>query len=200
MFDSIDPSQKKQIRTLLLVFGSGLTMGIFIALAMLYYYNPTGSYLARNVLLAPENATSMRYLDTDKTKKEGGRRYILDDIEYSYSENNSRQYKRLHVDMEKYAAFYNAVSNDASLTDVDDKIRGLFNAPLASSILLKVRTENSVKYQGDSKPFLTIDFAADGNHFRVQLREQSATDTWAYYYDKGIASKVHNLFIPSVDK
>lgn len=196
MADTYDDSKARQVRALLLVFGSGIAMGIIVAIGMLYYYNPSGSYLAKNVLLTPENASTMRFNDSHSSR--GNDRLVLNDIQFAYYDQAAKQTRRMHVDMDKYAQFYAMVSNETSLAYVDDKVKALFNTPHPSSMVLKVKPENAQKSTDAAIPFLTIEFANDGNHYRVQLREQGSEDAWAYFYYEGLYQKVLKLFTPAI--
>lgn len=185
----MDKSKAKLIRNLLFVFGSGIGMGIIFALVMLFYYNPSGGYLAGNVLLAPESATSMRFIDGGSSR--GSTHYVLGGIDF-IPENK----QAISVSMDKYAQFYAIVSNDGSLSDEKGRITSFFKKKLPGSIIVKIKPENGLN--GGARPFLTIEFSEDGDHYRVQLREQQMMQGWAYFYHPGIYKKAYNLFEQSL--
>ncbi len=182
----------KQIRRLLFVFGSGIAAAFLLAYGMLHYYNPSGVYLARNVLMAPEGISSLHFV-------EDGTRFVLDDLKFSYYDESTKQVKRLHVDMPQYEAFYRLVGGDKSLENVSDDIRNQFNSSKIASIDLNVREEVDKSLYSSVHLFLRVEFIEGVDYYRAQLRMQDTTDIWVYFHRKGIYTEVLNFFIPLYD-
>ena len=184
-------SKGKEIRNLLLVIGSGIIGAVAVALMMLYYYNPSGSYLAGNVLLSPESTKVIKFQDTHPTTGSPAK-FIFDQIEFSYYDSQLKQWKKLNVEMDQYAKFYQLIGNERSL-EVPDEIKRLFNQPSPSVLSLKIRTEATS--QSISKPFIEVNFVNEGDYYRIELHEEGSSGSWAYFYHPGIYNKVLEMFI-----
>ncbi len=190
-----DSSKPTQIRNLLLVFGSGIAAALALAFGMLYYYNPPGAYLAKNALLAPANLLSMRYSEAT-IRGANNLPFVFDGIDFSYFDAAKQQWQRIAVDMLKYADFYLLIDDDASLTDVSDDVKNAFNRGHAATIILKARQGEAGKVA--SMDFLNVDFAGEGNYYRIQLREHRDSEGWAYFHHQGIYQQIQQLFVPSL--
>ena len=195
-YSSQRPSKGTEIRRLLVVFGSAACLAIILTLGMLYYYNPSGVYLARNVLIAPDSASTMRFSEGE-SRRGNSERLVLDDIIFSFYDLDTRQIKKMHVDMKEYGVFYDLTSNDRSMEAISDDVRVLFQGSKLASMILNVRGENEQTTQSISKVFLQVDFSDSGNYYRVQLRTQGSQDTWAYFHHQGIYQKSKNIFTHS---
>src|SRR5947207_328834 len=79
-----ESTKKKQILTLLSILGLGIGTAFIFVVIMLSYYNPTGSYLAKNVLISPENLSKMRFSETNNIKASEKSRFMLDRLEFTY--------------------------------------------------------------------------------------------------------------------
>jgi hypothetical protein len=185
-------SKTKQIRSLLLILSCGVASAFIIALGLLYYYNPSGIYLAKNVLIAPENALNMAFNHAD-TKKDG-RRLVFDAIEFSYFDPDLRQSRHHAIDMKKYEEFYALISDDKSLVDTTDEVKRFFIKGHPANLKLKVRTDREASKAVTPDVFLEVTFADNGDFYRIQLREQGKGEGWAYFYHPDIHRKVLNLF------
>lgn len=175
-----DSSQVRQVKVLLSVLGAGLTAGILMALLMLYYYNPAGSYLATNVLLDPENAYALRFVEPGaKAKSEG--RYVFEGMYFSYFDKNARELKTISVAKDKYAEFYKLITNDESLVEPAEEIKNLFNQGHPASLILKVRSVGDDASKGIDKIFTSIDLVDEGDYYRIQLRQSTPSAEWIYF-------------------
>jgi hypothetical protein len=192
-----DLSRHKQIRNLLFVLGGGIGAALAFAAAVLYFYSPSGSYLAKNMLLSSESALAMRYTEAN-SKTGAASRFVFDSLEFSYFAPVLKKWVRLPIDLQKYADFYALIGNEGSLVNVDGEIISLFNASSKPSTLsMKVKTESDASWQAASKTFLTVDFAGEGDYYRIALRENSSHEGWVYFYHPGIYQQILKLFVPS---
>ena len=186
-------SPGKQIRNLLLVLGSGIGCAILLALLFLYYYNPSGTYLARNVLLSPESAAAISFNQLNR-KSGGVSRFVFDDVEFTFFNKVQKSLKTVHVDLNQYNQFYQMVGSLRSVEPTDE-ILSSFSKPNGSTLALKIRPENN---QTAAKTFIAVNFVNEGDYFRIELHEQSSTGNWAYFYYPGIYQKVIDLFVPAL--
>lgn len=188
-------SKNKEIRNLLFVIFSGILGAFAVALGMLYYYNPTGSYLAGNVLLSPESTQVIRFNDVNP-KTGATSKFLFDQVEFTYFDAKLKQWKNLNVDQDKYVKLYQAISSDRSL-DATDEIKILFNKD-PSKLILKIRSDTNVAANAITKPFIEVNFANDGDYYRIELHEENSLDTWAYFYHPGIYKETFNIIIPAI--
>lgn len=184
-----------QLLHLALVICSAICIGLLLTVSLVYFHGPSGKYVLGNVVLAPEVLDKLNY--NDKNPKTGqSDRFVFDHIEFTWYEDEVKEWKKLQVDKEKYATFYNAYRDQSSLLDPSEDILALFKGPFNASIALKVKTESSSSWQADSKDFQEIQFVFQGNYFRVKLHEQNPGDHWVYFYHPHIYHDVLGLMIP----
>ena len=193
MAERHDSSKSRQIEVLLSVLGTGIFAGILIALAMLYYYNPTGSYQISNILLDPENAFTLRYTEPGaKGKSEG--RYVFNSMEYSYYNPESKKTDSIATPKEKYAKFYQSIANDKSIPEAGPEIESMFNSQNQSNLVLKVRQVGEDASKGHESTFSRIVFADNGDYYRVQLRQSNAAVDWIYFQHPKISKEAFRIF------
>jgi hypothetical protein len=192
MVETKEISKSKQIRTLLLVVGSGVTAALVLALFMLYYYNPSGTYLAGNVLLAPDSALNLRYIETNHRTKDASR-FVFAGIEFSFYDTVQKKWQRKKIEMDKYREFYAQVEGDRSLTDIDDNVRKSFTSRYPATLSLSIHLENDTT-AANNKEFSQAVFSEGSDYYRVQLRDQGSSEGWAYFYHPGIYSKIMKIF------
>ena len=192
-----DSSQVRQIKVLLLVLGAGLTAGILMSLLMLYYYNPTGSYLATNVLLDPDNAYTLRFVEPGaKAKSEG--RYVFEGMYFSYFDKSVIELKTIPVAKDKYAEFYKLIANDRSIVGPTEEIKNLFNQGHPASLILKIRSVGDDSSKGIDKIFTNIDLVNEGDYYRIQLRQSTPGSECIYFMHTNIYDVALKVFgIPS---
>lgn len=180
----------REIRNLLFVIGSAIGVALLGAAFMLYYYGPTGSYFAKNVLLSPFYTSTLAFNDINP---KNGRleKFVFDGIEFSYFDGIKKQEIHLPVSNETYTQFYNSVASERSIPDITEEVRAQFtNHP--SSLSFKVHPEHTPEA---SKVFLEVNFVKEGEYYRVQLRDATGTTgTWAYFYHPNIYKEAMQLF------
>lgn len=180
-----DISPKKQVRNLLMVIGSGVGLALIVALAALYLYNPTGRYLVKNALLAPSVLSQMAYLESNEGRK-GNSLLIFDAIEYSFYDPTLKKMQKRFVKDSAYSAFYQQIAEEKSMESETDEIIAAFAIPYPASLTIYVKSENEASWQGFKKAFQQVQFAMQGDYFRIALHEQDVAQRWIYYYYPGI--------------
>lgn len=187
-------TKDKEIRNLLFVIASGVLAAFALVLSMLYSYNPSGSYLAGNVLLSPDSVSMIKFNDTNPRTGTPSR-FIFDQVQFSYLDLKDKHWKNLTIEMSQYAQLYQSLRRDRSV-DATDEIRKLFNHD-SSKLILNIQAEASHTGNAVSKPFLEVNFANHGDYYRIELHEENSLDPWAYFHHPEIYKKVFNTFIPS---
>lgn len=186
-----------QIRTLLLVIGSGVMLAVLLALLSLQFYSPTGSYTAKNVLLAPESLASMRF--ADGTTREGGTpRYVFAAIEFSFYDGSLKKWSTRPVSLDQYASFYSLVENEKSIAEATKAVEDAFRSPYLTSLVIKVRQDGASARQPSASAVIEVDFADEGDYYRIQLRGGAGARDWAYFQRPGIHNAVLKLFGPAI--
>jgi hypothetical protein len=187
----MESKRRKEIRNLLLVIGSGVGCALALALMMLYFYNPTGRYLAKNLLLSPQIMSQIAYPETNAQTGEIAR-YIFDGFEFAYYEPVKKEWLSASVGREAYTEFYNAVSEDLSILPISEEMQELFKQGTISSLRVHMREERA---KGRIR-FQEVDFAAGGDFYRVHLRQQASEEAWAYFFHPGIERYARAVFNP----
>lgn len=187
-------SATKEIRNLLFVLGGGIFCALLVALMLLYYYNPTGRYYARNVLLDPQLTSQLSYMDLNP-KTGGSSLFIFDTVEYNYFEPGLKRWQSTELSSEEYRQFYDSVADDRSLSSVSEDIENLFNQPNLPRLVIRVKTKSDSEWQVSAKSFIEVEFLTKGDYYRIQLRSQSSTENWAYFKHAQILDVLKTLFI-----
>lgn len=181
-------SKFNQICRLLYVVGAGIATAIILSLISLYYYNPSGVYPAKNVLLNTEVLSKLQP-NGEVRKKRAGNTYYLQGIDYSSYDSPSMHWSKKSVSKELYEEFYRLVEGDSSIADVTEDIKGSFTRGRPSVLSIRVSGGND-----PATTFTDVVFAENGDYYKVMLREQSKGEGWAYFHHPGIYQKVQNLF------
>jgi|LakMenE01Jun11ns_1017448.scaffolds.fasta_scaffold9799705_1 hypothetical protein len=188
------PKSSEEIRNVLSILLGGILVALLFAGFMLYYHNPSGSYEAGNVLIAPFASSPFPFNDINLTtgRKE---KFIMKGIEFSYYDPVKKQRERRSVILDNYIAFYNLVSKEKSLVTVPNEIKEKFYRPNSAILSFIAYPENA---KNEIKTFLSADFVYEGDYYRVQLREHRANEeAWAYFYHPGIYREIFHLLSKS---
>ena len=101
----------------------------------------------------------------------------FEEVEFLYFDAPSTQWKSKKIPISVYGSFYELVRKDESVTDSFD------DSPPAR-ILIKAQKEI----------FQQVEFAADGKHYRAQLKDAEAGKEWALFSHEGVLQKLKSLF------
>lgn len=156
------PSKKAQVIQLLVVLFSGMMAACLIGAYFLYYYNPSGNYLAKNVLL---DVTTIEKLS------------IRDIVYVRYDQANLRENK-ISLSLEQYERFYELVANDRSLPV--EKGESHF----------RMKGSHLKFYTADKKVYQQVDFSSDGEFYRVPLFEHKGERPFAYFQHANLLQSV----------
>lgn len=186
--------QKKEVRNLVVVVLSGIGLAFFVTLMTLNCYGPSGTYIAKNILLEPQLLEKLNYNDTN-SKTGGMSRFVFNEIEFSYYDSSQKQWRRIKIPHNLYQQFYTAVANDRSILNFPKEMENKFTQSPSPTLTLSVRTESPAEWQQEVKVFQEVNFLPQDNYFRIQLHEQNKTGNWAYFYRQNIYSEVMHLFV-----
>lgn len=184
----------QEIRNILTVLGTAIICAILLAFVLIYYYSPSGLYIAGNTLLDPSVMEQLNI--QDKSSKRGHQiDFILDRIEFSYL-NSQNQIRKQKIPLEVYGKFYSLIASEKSLKELPDHIHDLFikSHPAVLSITMHT-VENSI--QSPTKIFQQVE-SIEEDYFRIQLHERQGE--WAYFYRPHIYQDMIHLFAPSNDQ
>lgn len=191
MAETQNLSKAKQVRNLLLIIGSAIGVSFFVMFLMIYSSGQANGYLAKNVLLSPENAKIL-YFNDFNSKARTNSHFVFDLIEFSYYDATQRTIKHAEISVTSYAKLYELLENDISLLDasVESEVASKFNH--ASRLLFKVRADDDASKE-NSKNLFEVDFIKD--YYRISLRGQNADMQWAYFKHADIMEQVLILFV-----
>lgn len=196
MQPSAEKNRNKDLRNLGLVIFFSILAAFLLTFFFIYNYGPSGQYRARNVLLAPALFQELNYNDKDP-KTNQLNRFIFDNLELSWYDEETNTRKKMDVDKDRYEQFYNIVASDQSIQDPVSEIRMEFNRPNIATLKLNVKTESSAKWDAATKVFQETQLLNDGNYYRVELHEDNpGGEHWAYFYHPHIFHDVKAIMIP----
>ncbi len=182
----------KQIRNFLLVIGGGMLVGLIVVVAMVQYYGPVGYYVAKNVLVSPEVLEKMWHADPGRINDH---RVAFTGIEYHFFDKDEQAWHTKNVSLDLYGNFYQLVGGDRSKEGVLEVMRRLFDVTPPASILIRAATDGSTEFQMVGDVFQQVDFAADGDHYRVRIQEEDPLMEWVYFKHEGILQKTRDIMI-----
>ena len=166
------PSEVKQ---LLLLLGSAIVAALCISLFLIHHYGPSGEYYVRNILLSPSVTRELDYRDGSK-----GGRFVFDRAEFRYFNDEEKRWKTRVLSPEAYRTVYEMLENQSSLSFVSDEVLNQFNLPNPAVLSLYVKNEQT------SSLFQEIVFVNNGDLYRIKLRTDTATASWAYFSARNI--------------
>ncbi len=180
-------SKKAQIYSLLIIFISAIAAALLFALGSLYYYNPSGIYLGKNVLLSPENLMPIES-SGDKMHKKRDTGYSLSAIEFTDLQKNI-----LHRSLspQEYSSLYAMLADDKGIEAAPPEVKSLFTSSRIATLTLILREEN--KRSSSLIPFIIVEFIENGDYYRVQLHVETRQAVWAYFYHPAVYQQILTL-------
>lgn len=176
-----------EIGRLLVLLCSAIGAAIVFSFFLIYYYGPTGQYKVNEILLTPEMTKQLSY----QQSVEGGR-FTFDRTELRYYDENAREMKTFVLTHPDYHKLFRLLEKGESLEAVPSEVISRFNAPNAATITLYTKNDKG------AAPFQEITFVNHGDFYRISLRTDNTSESWAYFYHKDIYEKVLALFSLSV--
>lgn len=166
------------MRKTFMVLAAGLAAAILVTSFFISNFGPSGTYELGNVLLAPDVLKQLNYNDWN-TKINGQDRFIFDKIVYEGSLSQKP------VDLARYGKIYQLLKSDKSVTDET----GSFSQD-ADKLVIYVRTESPSLWQFVSKVIGQVQFAKDGNAYRVLLHEDNKGAHFVEFHHKNVKEQV----------
>ncbi len=186
--------KNRDLQNLLIVLGSAIVCAAMLASVFLYYYGPSGGYVAGRTILDPATIQQINTLENDP----GNRlkvHFVFDQIEFSYFNTQTGKVNKQRVAPENYRKFYDLVAADKSEYEGLPKIEQLFRSSHPTILTTQMRTISGAA-RDSTRTFQEIQFA-DEHHFRVQLHEKQELGEWVYFYHPHIYHDVIQLFTKS---
>jgi hypothetical protein len=183
----MDRRAKRQIIQLLSVLlGAFFAAGVAMVW-MVHSWSPIGTYLAKNVLIAPNVAEQMMISQYNRANREKNW-VVFDRVVFTYFDG--KEYKIIKVGKDAYAKFYQLAGNDRSLPEVSQEIIKLFNNQ--ANLVIEVRNKSSK--ERIATPFQELAFAAGGDYYRVELHQDSPAGNFVYFHHPQIYNKARAIF------
>lgn len=185
-------TQASNVKSLIILMLLSVGCAVAIAVYSVRTFGPSGVYEVENTLITPYLLENMSYDDFD-TKTGAQTRFVYDELLYSYWHKNSQKNLTVPIDLQLYRHFYDIVRSDSSIPDGGENLNGLFHD--ADNLSIKVKTVSDDPLSKETKIFQSVQFAREGNFYRIQLREELQPDgEWAYFNHLGITEKIRKLF------
>lgn len=179
-----DKKQKKAIYQLLILLGSAVGFAVLFAVFMIFYYGPSGQYYVKNILLAPDMIGKLDFHDG----KNGGK-YTFDKAVFRYYNDNEKSWKSVNVDGATYQKVFTTLENESSMKDVPTEVMNLFNLANPATLTLYVKNEKATNV------FQEIVFVKDGDFYRVLLRGDNPSTSWAYFHHRKIYDHIIHTIV-----
>lgn len=172
--------QQRDIKNIIAVLSAAIVCAGLVASVFLYYYSPTGLYVAGNTLLYP--AVIERINNQDAHPKISRRTHFLfDRSEFSYFDSQSSQMRQQIVSFGDYQKFYSLIASEISLEHLPDNIKALFTATYPAVLSTKMRTIEVSGTFSTTHVFQLIQFVKE-DYFRIQLHEGRNQGEWVYFH------------------
>lgn len=183
-------TSKRQVGWVIAILGMAVVSACFLTGLMLYFYSPSGRYLAGHVLLAPSVMNQVHLKDKHPYTGQAVN-FIFDQIDFSYFDRKTGQFIRYPLSLDTYEMFYQLVASDKSLEKVGPDIQDLFQS-YPALLTTKLRTD-ATHAAIASKAFQVVQLIPQ-DFFRVQLHGGQAEE-WAYFYHAGIYEAMKPLLM-----
>jgi len=179
-----------EVRGLLLLLGCAVLSAAFLAFGMFWYYDTGGVYRLDRVLLSPDTLAALHFEGDAKLGQ--SERFVFDSILLSNIEKGDQELVNQTVDTEAYRLFYELIRKDYSLVEGDKTADAAFTGRPGARLAIQVRPAKGGRTVRP-RTFQEIHFSSEGDHYRVELRNASAEQEWAYFYHEGLWEKASPL-------
>ncbi len=176
MIQEASSARKREIYSLLCVFVTGLVCAIILTAALTYYYTTEVGYRAKNVLVEPALLPKLRYTDPLEGKGERAT-YVFHKIILTFMDPDKKGYRTVNLSQRQYEEVYTALSGDYSVRshlEEQPQLYAFGDQAILSLILWNKSTQGEYT-------LMRVEVAADGEHYRVQIRDSKGEETWAYF-------------------
>lgn len=191
---AIEKRSKRDIQNFLAVLGTAVLCAALLAFIFIYYYGPSGRYIAGHTILDP---AIIQQINTQERDPKNGQKvhFVFDHFEFSYFDTQTGQLRRLPVSMQNYQKFYKLISSELSVDEKKGKLEQLFVRSHPTLLTTTMRTLNG-SASSNTKIFQVVEFVED-DYFRVQLHDKQEQGEWAYFYRVNSYREAMHLFTQS---
>ncbi len=190
----VNSSQKKKIGGFITLVLSSLVCAAAVTLFLVYQYGPTGQYSVEHALLEPDMIPVLAFNDTNN-KTGGQTRFVFDKISFNYFDTAKQTTRNIPVSSTLYARFYNQIKKLRSIRQPSDETVSFFQNANPAKLILRIRTASQSSWVAETKIFQEVQFANNGDYFRIKLREEKPEGEWAYFYQPGILKETTKIFV-----
>lgn len=187
--------KNRDIQNIFIVLGAAVFCATLLAFFFLYYYGPSGRYLAGNTLLDSSTMNQIHYQNQQSRlgKKE---HFIFDRIQFSFFDSQQGQMHTFPLSLETYQSFYKLVSSEKSLLELNQNVQNLFLRSHPALLTISIRPQERTEKGEIEQIFQVVQFVPE-DYFRVQLHEKNEGE-WAYFYRPGLYQEITRLFTKKV--
>ncbi len=181
-----------QIKNMLAVLAAAILCALLFALLFLYYYGPTGRYIAGQTLLDPSIIEQINYQE-NHSKKGQKAHFMFDRTEFFYFDPQQGEMLQKIIPLETYQTFYTWIASEKSIEKVTEEIKKIFLTPHLALLTTRMHRIEAVNSSPSTQVFQVVQFV-QGDYFRVQLHEAQEQNEWAYFYHPNLYQEVIRLF------
>lgn len=189
-----ETGKNRDIRNLLVVLGASVVCASMIAFLFIYYYGPSGRYVAGHTILDPSIVQEINTQESDPKNRQKVH-FVFDHFEFSYFDSKTGKMRTLPVTMQMYQKFYGLISSEFSVEEKKGKIEQLFIRSHPTLLTANMRTLNGSS-PSNTKVFQVIEFVEE-DYFRVQLHDKQEQGEWVYFFRKNSYHDAMQLFTQS---
>lgn len=188
---AIEKRRNRDIQNLLAVLGASVFCAGLLVYLFLYYYGPSGRYIAGHTILDP---AIIQQINTQEAASKNRQKvhFVFDRFEFSFFDSQTGQMQRVPVSMAAYQEFYDSIAPLSSLERQDGKIEQLFVRSHPTLLTANMRTLNAPA-PSNTRIFQVIEFVEE-DYFRVQLHDKQEQGEWVYFYRKNSYQDAMHLF------
>jgi len=189
--------KKKEVKNLLLVFGAAIGSAVFGILYIIYSTSGPGNYTLSNILISPEVIQRFSSL-SDKEHSKQLPPLQFNRIDLSFFNPTTHLWETKELSREDYQKLYTLIASDKSIDPPSDAINA-FRQPPPIKLIIQIEEKSTKNFTSLKSVFQEVDFAAQGDFFRVQLREQGQDPQQAYFYHPAIYQTVIKTLVGQHD-
>lgn len=172
------------------VLGAATFFALLLALFLIFFYGPSGRYVAGHALVDPKIIEKLNFKGPHPRTEEPVY-FIFDRAEFSYFDNSQQKIVQKTLSADDYLNFYQLIQFDESVDlskETKDKLFLVSHPMLLTTTMRTAEIHHLV-----NQIFQVIQITPEG-YYRIQLNGQKNEEQWAYFYHPNIYKNIIHLF------
>lgn len=172
------------------VLGAAIFAALLLALFFIFFYGPSGRYIAGHALIDPKIMEKLNFKGAHPRTEEPVH-FIFDRAEFSYFDVDRQLVLQKTLSSTDYSNFYQLIQSDESL-DLSKEVKD--TAFLVSHPVLLTTTMRTAEIHRLTTQIFQVVQITPENYYRIQLNGQKNEEQWAYFYHPHLYENVFHLF------